>query len=93
MLKGAKILLLIALGKIFLADVARAQLQPPLLPQLPNAQVPRGCPPGQFCGNAPQFGFRCQTPQFWCALPQPGPIGIACHCNSPLGTINGLVQP
>jgi hypothetical protein len=71
---------------------ALAQFGAPVLPPLPNMQMPRGCLPGQFCGNTPQFGFRCQTPQFWCGLPQPGPIGISCYCNSPYGPINGFVQ-
>jgi len=70
--------------------IAQAQFAPPILPQAPRAPVP-GCLPGQFCPNAPQFGFRCQTPQFWCGLPQPGPIGIQCYCNSPMGPVTGWV--
>jgi hypothetical protein len=81
--------LLMASFQIVPTSPALAQFFPPVGP-VPNRPI--GCAPGQFCANAAPFGFRCQTPQFWCGLPQPGPVGTPCYCNSPYGPIAGAVQ-
>jgi hypothetical protein len=82
-------LALLVAAEIALTTAALAQFAQ-LLPPPPRAPV--GCMPGQYCPNTVQFGFRCLTPQFWCGLPQPGPVGTPCYCNSPMGPINGFVS-
>jgi hypothetical protein len=57
---------------------AQGQVQPPR-PATPSIQA------------APTFGLRCQTPQFWCSLPQPGRTGTSCFCNTPRGSVAGAV--
>jgi hypothetical protein len=42
--------------------------------------------------NGPQYSHRCFTPQFWCGLPQPLPLGSRCFCNTPYGPIYGIVR-
>jgi hypothetical protein len=37
------------------------------------------------------FGQRCQTPQIWCVMVQPAPVGTQCFCPSPLGLLPGVV--
>jgi hypothetical protein len=74
------------------SGVAVAQfLPPPVVLPMPQGVPPQNCMPGQFCPSVARFGFRCQTPQFWCSLPQPGAIGTACYCNSPYGVLGGWV--
>jgi hypothetical protein len=41
----------------------------------------------------PQVTNICQTPTFWCAMNQSGPVGYPCWCATPLGTANGITVP
>jgi hypothetical protein len=34
-------------------------------------------------------GTICFTPQFWCWMPQVGPVGALCYCPSPYGWVAG----
>jgi len=34
-------------------------------------------------------GTICFTPQLWCWMTQPGPVGGMCYCPSPYGPIQG----
>jgi len=35
---------------------------------------------------------RCFTPQFWCMMPAPAPVGSSCYCQSPYGAVYGIVR-
>ena len=71
------------------AAFAQMQQQIPSFPR-PTMQA---CAQGQPCPTqAPQFGLRCQTGGFWCGLPQPGPLGASCFCNTPKGPVGGRVS-
>jgi len=89
---SVRLALLLGLVQATSMSSAIAQFAPPILPPIQNVPRPQGCMPGQYCPTMQQFGFRCQTPQMWCTLPQPGPIGIPCYCNSPYGPLTGWVQ-
>jgi hypothetical protein len=90
MMRATFAAILIAAAPFANAGSAMAQVFGPVLPQAPRPPIV-GCAPGQPCQVAPQFGFRCLTPQFWCGLPQPGPLGVSCYCNSPMGPVPGFV--
>lgn len=46
-----------------------------------------------MASDAPaQVSQRCVTPQLWCMLPYPAPIGSSCFCATPYGPIYGFVQ-
>lgn len=81
------VILLIA---FVLAPTAAPAQQP--MPIFPNRPAVPPCPPGQKCAvQSPQFGLRCQTQTLWCGLPQPGPVGVNCFCNTPTGPAPGRV--
>jgi hypothetical protein len=86
--KGARSAALVLTVVWLAASPAVAQLAP----QQQTMPQRADCPPGQPCTvRAPQFGLRCLTPRFVCGLPQPGPLGSNCFCNTPTGAVSGRV--
>jgi hypothetical protein len=37
------------------------------------------------------FGGRCLTPQLWCIMAVPAPVGSSCFCTTPYGPVPGVV--
>ena len=35
-------------------------------------------------------GSICRTPQFWCWINPPGPVGQVCTCPTPYGPVRGV---
>lgn len=47
---------------------------------------------GQDTGAQVPLSNRCFTPQFWCYIPQVGPVGTQCYCLTPGGPVYGYLR-